>query len=626
MLTLPIRTVGELLVLEDDGAQAQRYVALRRPCIARDADGHPRLRLVRWVMADGAVAGARLTLDLELQPRPDELALADIALSRAAPVPWLNPSLRLEGPLISAKEVQVASTSAGSATVSLDLSAAEASVLAPLLAGQNVSPLQVTWLAAVLVRAPPLQVVAFADASEVRRRTELVTPDRRVSVTRAIIDASARIEIQGSEHAELEAALRSWVLDELEAKFASGRALEIRTSASEVLTWPVQLATTLDLEVPPGRSLVETIVLDSSELGRAPPLELRVLGDFTGRLERVDVRLASASGGELRELAVHDDAARSIALGTSDFRHSWRVKLRERPPGAWTEWHAVHGWRSLLLPIATPVALRCEVLATTLDFRRRWQSLSVTLTHVAPDGATSTDVLELGAAQPSAGWSAALDGARGRVSAQLVYRGRQGQLVERNVDDIQGEQLVIGDPMDGNILRLTLVPTGAGWSDVAQAMVDVAYVDDAYVVEETIELRSLEDLVTWELPVRAEGPRIIRWRLHASFRDGRFAASDWQESQPGIVPLRLERGSTRTVQVLPVFFAVDVTRRAQLSFHAGSRVQTLVVTDRSSQTVALDSAFTTWSVQWSLADGRELPESTRMSIDDVIVLPVFEPT
>ncbi len=86
---------------------------------------------------------------------------------------------------------------------------------------------------------------------------------------------------------------------------------------------------------------MQEIVLDPAETGSVPPVEVRVLGDFEGPLERVDLRLQATAGGELVELAVTDGAPRSVPLGTHHFRWSQRLKLASRPSGEWSPWRTV---------------------------------------------------------------------------------------------------------------------------------------------------------------------------------------------------------------------------------------------------------------------------------------------
>jgi hypothetical protein len=631
MLVLPILTRGDLIVIEDDAARDRVHVALARPRVARRPDGSSRVRLVRWTTTSGGTTatavGGRLTLDVDLQPTPAELAAAGLTARETLPMPWLDAKVRLEGPQFDPVEAEVSRVAGTAAAVSVDLTPEAASVLAPLLQPAMVSPLQITWLGHVLVRLPAVEVIATADVTEIRRRIDLVNAGRHVTITRSIIDANARIEIRGTDNATLEKALRDWVLDELASRLAAGRSLNVRAAASEVVHWPIHLATTLDDFAPPSSrgSFVETVILDTAEIGRVPPIEVRVLADFSGPLERVDVRLNPAATDRVVELAFTDDMPRSASLGTADYRWCHRVKMDGRPSGDWSPWQEVRGSSAVILPIATPARLNVEVLAAGLNFTDRWASVRVVLTHTAPGSAPISQTIELNKTRTSATWTAPLDGVRGSLKAQLTYVSRQGQTIDRVMDDIAADQVVVLDPLDGNRVRFTLVPAGTGWNDMALAMVDLRYADGAYVVEEAIELRKLDDFADWEVPARAEGPRVAQWRLHTSFADGRFQSGEWQTAPAGVIVVRVDGVRRRNVQLLPIYFDSIVTKNGTIRLRSGSQTETVVISDRSERSVTLGPGPFSWTIQWTAANGTQLAESGPHEGEDIIVVPRFQP-
>jgi hypothetical protein len=200
---------------------------------------------------------------------------------------------------------------------------------------------------------------------------------------------------------------------------------------------------------------------------------------------------------------------------------------------------------------------------------------------------------------------------------------RQGRTVEQSLDNVLTDQVIVTDPLDRHRVRIALVPTGTGWTDVALAMVDLRYVDGAYTVDETVELRKADDFVEWEAPARPDGPQSVQWRCHTSFADGRFESGEWQTAAPGIVLVRIEGVPRRRVQVLPVFFDAGVTRQGIVRLRSGAQTETVVISDRTQRTVTLGPGAFTWTVAWTTADGAELPESAPENGDDVIVVPRF---
>ena len=628
MLVLPIAPHGDVFALEDDAAPGRMHVALARPRLVERTDGSSSARLVRWTSTEraagvGQVTGARLSVDIDLQPTAADLQAAGLGGRDARPMPWLDAAVRLDGPEFDPIEAEVATAVGSVAVLNVDLTPAAAAILAPLLQGQTVSPLQVTWLGHVLVRLPPTEVIATADVNEVRRRLDLVGLNRRMTVINSIIDANARVEIRGSTNPALEAALRDWAVAELADRLKTGRSLDVHAAASDVVKWPIQLATTLDDFIPPASrgTLVETIVLDPGDTGHVPPTEVRVLADFSGQLERVDVRLTPLAAERIAELSFTSAAPRTTALGTSEFRWSSRIKLKSRPSNDWSSWQDVHDASALVVPVVAPENLEIEVLAAALDFVDRWISVRIVLTHTPPGGAAQSWTADLTAATTSATWTLPLPAGRGDVRARLTYVSRQNQTVERTIDRVDGDQVIVSDPMDGNLVRFTLLPAGTGWSDVGFAMVDMEYSDDAYLVQETLELRKLTDLVEWVVPARAGGPQVGRWRPHVSFTDGRFTSGDWQSAARGPVVVRVDGVARRTVQVLPIYFDPAVSKSITLRLRSGAQIETLVVSDRTQKNVTLGAGPFSWTLQWTRPDGSQSEESAPQDGDDVIVVP-----
>lgn len=629
MLSLPIKRLASLITIDDDALPSRVYAALARPRVARAADGGARLRLLRWTAAagDAAVTGARLSLEAELHPTAEDIAAAGLAGREVLPLPWLDARVRLDGPGFEPVEAEVALATGARAHVAVDLSPATAALLAPLLQADAVLPLQLTWSGHVWMRLPALEVVASADVHEVRRRIEMVGGVCSRSVMKSVLDANAHIEIRGNADAELEAALRNWALDELGERLTAGGELSMRASAADVVRWPVELATTLDDSMPAAsrRELVQTVVLDAGELGRVPPIEVRVFGDFARTLERVDVKLQALQGARGVDLSFSESAVQPAPLGSTGYRWCWRSKIKDQPVGDWSASRDVHGSSSLLLSVPRAPATGIEVLAAGLDFGTRWSSVRVVLTYQEPGVAPVSGSVELDAAHCSVSWTLppGAAGSRGQVTARLAFVSRQGSVIDSETA-VEGEQLVVRDPLDRHRLRFCLAPAGSGWADLALAMVDLRYVDGAYTIDETVELHKLDDFVEWEVPARPDGPRNLRWRLHASFRDGRFTSGAWQSSEAGVIVVRIEGTPRRDVQVLPVYFDATRTRAAHLRLRSGVRVEEVVLTDRTPRAVQLPPGPFTWTLAWTAADGSEWPESARVDGNDVIVLPRFE--
>ena len=627
MLVLPVQSAGELITLRDDTLPGRTYVALARPKIACTSDGRPRCRLLRWVAPSGdkRIVGARLALDVDLAPTPAQIAVAGLDANAVLPLPWLDAAVRLEGPQFDTVEAEVALAGTHVGAFSVDLSPAAASILAPLLQGDHVMPLQVTWSGHVQVRLPPVEVIASADVAEVRRRIALTSSGGDTTITRSIIDANMHVEIRGAGRPEIEQALREWVLDEFTRRLESGASLVVHASASDVVRWPIRLATTLDDFLPAGTrgSLVETLVLDAHDIGAVPPIEVQVVGDFGTRLERVDVRLQPKASEAVTDRSFVDQVPQRVALGTTEFRWAHRVKLANRAAGPWSAWSEVHHGTGIVIPVPTPASVALEAVAIGVDFERRWAAATVVAELAMLDGPPVAHTVELDASHPSRTWTLALDGARGTLSARITYVSRQGETVESRIDNVAGDQIIVSDPYAGSAVTLAVMPAGGGWKDVALAMVDLRYADGPHVVEETVELRSLDDFVEWRAPARPDGPRLVQWRLHASFDDGRFESRPWQSTDSGVAVVTIEAVARRTVQILPIYFDPNVARKAVVRLRGETQDAIVTIADRAVHSLSLGPGPFTWTIAWTAADGSELPESNPQPGADVIVVPRF---
>ncbi|MGD9671771.1 MAG: hypothetical protein AB7U75_22445 [Hyphomicrobiaceae bacterium] len=619
MLTLPLRTTPPLIVF-DDNADSRPAVALLRPQIARRADGHPRVRLLRVVAPGGAEQRARLDLDLTVAPDAAALVAAGLSAANVQPIPWREARIRLEGPQMEPVEADVSVFAGGLGAVGVDLTTQQAGVLAALLTRSSVSPMQVTWTGRALVQLPAVDVIASAAIDEVRRRIDSVRGDVRRTVIRSVIDANAHIEIRGGLNAELERTLRDWALDELLDRFTSGEGLNVRVSASDVVSWPVTLAGTLDpVAAEHAERIVETHQLEASEIGATPPIDVRALGDFSGTLERVDVQLEPIGAGHPAEAALADDLPRRFALGSRNFRWRRRIKLDGAPAAEWSAWTAVQNQTALLVAVPSFGKLRLEAVSSGLDFERRWAAVRVEIEHLGSRRTVNT--LELNAEQRAAQWTLELRAPRGRLSARLTFLARNGAVYQERLDDVVGEQILAFDPYAGHRRRVTLVPAGAGWDELAAAMVDLRYDDGERLHEQTIALDGAQDFAEWDAPSRPDGPTAIEWRAHLSFADGRFESHPWARTEAGVLPIVVPASKRRQVQLLPVFLDAAVTPELTVRLARGDTERVEQFRDKTPRTVFLPLGVYRWSAVWRFADGAERTSDALESDDEVLVLP-----
>ncbi|PSN12137.1 hypothetical protein C7271_23825, partial [filamentous cyanobacterium CCP5] len=584
MLTLPFQTHGDIILARDDNTPDLYYATAARPRLAYDREGRPRLKLIRWVAPDSGgtqtTVGARLSLDVDLRPSAADLRAAGFDSTTVQPFPWSAAQIQLEAPEMEPVVAEVFVAVDAPSGLSIDVPPTTASLLMALLQRETTSPLQITWIGTITTRLPAARVVATADKKEIQRRLETTQGHHHRQVLRSLTAANARIALEGVADPELETALREWAISQLTDRLEQDKPLLVEATVADVVPWPVRLPGTLDSHITPvhRQNLVQEIVLDADDVSRSMPVTIRVLGDFSNGLERVDVQIQPALDGELIELTLRDDQSSSVSLGADAFRWRYRPKLKAHSVGDWSTWREDKPGHSLVLPVATPTQLRLEVISAGLDFERRWQLVQVTIIHTLPDQAPISHVVELHTHQRSQIWTQPLKGVRGTVRAEITCLSRQGLSVNTTLESVDTHQIVITDPLAANDRLITLVPKGSGWADIHLVMVDVRYCDGDYCFEETLELPDLSSLRQWHVPVRQGGPLTVNWRYHVSFADGRFQQSLWHSTEESVILISLEGPPQRNVQILPVYFDPAQTSHLEVNLSQTEQTKTAVFT------------------------------------------------
>ena len=514
MLQLPLRTEDELVVLHDHVDTSRTFVSLLRPRLSPDSGGRPSLRLVHWTSTEANASGehevgGHLFLEIDVVPTADELAAA--GLRHAEPIPWEDATAVLELPGVEPVTSEVSVVAGGRASFSVALSPQQVNVLAPLLTGDQVSPLQVTWKGRVRARLPAVEVSAVVDIEEFRSSVSRGS----TTVTREILRSHATIVIEGAADPELEAALQHWVLDELTRRMDAGEDLELSTSAADV-----------ELQSLRGADVVTALALPPHELGELPPVAVRAVGPVGSGIDRVDVELRS-EGTETIALSLTNEQPLPAELPRGPYELRHRV-VRGGAAWPWSGWRGSGSMREQTIPVVVPAPRVIEVLLAGLDLSERWSSVRVVLEAVA-DGSQST-VIELQEGTRDGSWTLPAGFESAEVRARTTFVSRRGLEVEQGPEVVEHGQLVLRDPFGFHRLRITLVPTGAGWEGIAMAMVDLRHEDGSYTHEQAAELRTLADLKKVDLPSRPEAGTAFAWRLHASYEDGRFVRTPWQQS------------------------------------------------------------------------------------------------
>jgi len=628
MWTPPLTRVGPLLRVDDDRGDRPPALCAAEPRVALDAAGRPRLRLLTWAeRASGgpdAVRGGRLDLELDVAPRPEELATAGFDEADWTPLPLREPTVRIEGPGFDAVEVAAAGSMPTRVAATLDLPERSAGLIATAIEEVGARQIQVVWSGLLDVRLPPVEVVATADVATTRHLTERVGPGEHYRAIRSAVEATVRIEIRGGVDPEVETSLRELAIDTLTERALEGGELVFRVAAADVVAWPVRLAGSLgDLVAPELRAdLVRTELLSVDEIAADHSIEVRAVGPFDGGLVRVDVEFEAATGTDVERVSLEGPEPRHIFPESRAGRWRRRVTAEGLPTSGWGPWTEHTGGSGLVLPAPVEPVLDIEVVAAALDFETRWRGVEVTLEHTpdsggVPEGAS----LSLDRVRRSAMWTHRHGGLRGRVDADLVWRSRDGLVVRRRLEDVRGRVLSVRDPFEGELERVTVVPTGTGWHDVDRVMVDLRRTDGDLQHGVTLALGGLDEVAEWTTPAPSRSTAPIEWRRHAAFTDGRFESSDWVSAEPGIVAVPLMREARREVTVWPIHLEAEVTERIEVRVRSGEEEASATLRDRAPAALELPAGPWRAELVWWGRDGSEVRLDIEESDDDVLVIP-----
>lgn len=609
MLRLPWRTQDGVLVAADDEDPGVLHVVGQAPRVVEDDAGRPRLRLVRWPAGPDGVAG-HLSVDLTVLPPDEEL---DRLGPGFVPVRWESASVTLAGAglQVTSPAVVGGGTVAAVATTLDDPGAATLEHHLTLAAA---TPLQATWDGLVRARLPEVEVVAALDRSEITRRLrDLRGPEQR-TMTSSVVRENLRLTVAGPATAgvvpeELVSALRDWATSELLGRLGRGEDLTVRLTAAEVLSVPVRLAGTLGavpaeqvegclrrLDSAPGHEdseLTRVIVLADWATTDHVTLEVEPTGSPDGT--QPDASTSPIPETQAQALTFQDDQPRLLRLAARPFR--WRTRATVGGTrGAWSGWTAAAPALSLTVPVAVPASPTVEVVAAGLDWVERWAGVEVTLSS----GGRQSEVT-LTAERPRASVPTADPG----VSASARFTTRSGGVVEEHDLVPTGGHLVIGDPLRAAVSR-TVVPTGSGWSQVARAMVELRHDDGERRTQETVPLDDPQTVARWSVPAERGDAGPVQWRLHASFRDGRFLQTPWQDSVEPVIVAPLESAGVREVQVVVAGLVVAGARAVRVTVTAGPTSETVEATEPGVFAVQLPPGPVTWVSQWVLDDGQEV--------------------
>jgi hypothetical protein len=380
--------------------------------------------------------------------------------------------------------------------------------------------------------------------------------------------------------------------------------LSVDLTQSSVVEWTVHPQATLQTDLGGAgpdvmRQLVRRVRLDDDFFDHLD-VTVRPFADFTAGISHVEVELSYSgptADGTARETTESFTFTGSEPqrwtpglIGTErSFRYRWRAVLVGHPAPEFGDWTTT-SQPAVTIAVPPPGLLIVDVVAGNIDFGDVVAQAQVELAYEDPAAGVAPErqVIVLHSSSPSGSY-------RRQVGAPVTHpaRYRVGWvLLDGSVrppgdwQDVPGPVLLVNQPATP-VLRVSLLPGGNAWADVAAAVVDVRYRDDAAGVDETREVTftAVDQFRTLTFLVPAGGPRTFDHRRHVSYRSGRFDETPWTTGAADpIVPVVLMKAGFDVIvdgslldsdtapltEVTLTYAEVTPPQQATMVFHQGA--------------------------------------------------------
>lgn len=348
--------------------------------------------------------------------------------------------------------------------------------------------------------------------------------------------------------------------------------LELSLEQNSVVSWPIHPQGTLQtffrgMSAAQISNFVRVVQLDDPVF-QSLNLTARVFAPFdaTG-LEAVEVEVRyagrDASGDRQEKLKTFTFTGNQpqkwepkLIGDERSYEHRHRFKFAGRPFGSFTRWET-SSRSDLNISVAAPGRVFVEVRAGDVDFENQVRQVQVLLAYEDPAAGVprQEQTVLLEKTSTSGVYDRQIFEPRARpVLYRQRFRMQSGEVVEDpDWQELSGSQLIVNQPARG-LLRVRLLPAGDGWDGVAQVIVDLRYEDAANGLrrEESLVLKTSQEFRTWEVALRDQNRRVFEYRVHASFKDGRFQQGQWQ-SHTGeeTLPIVVHAPPRHQIQIIP---------------------------------------------------------------------------
>ncbi len=384
--------------------------------------------------------------------------------------------------------------------------------------------------------------------------------------------------------------------------------LELNLKQHSVVDWRIAPQVTLQSffsDVPEERlgEFVRPIVLADPEF-QVLDLTVRAFADFENSdIEAVEVQVdyshRDADGqrvdkGNSFTFTSREPQRWSPALidGRRRYKYRYRVKEAGRDFGVFSPWMESES-RDLNVAAANPAKIELLVVAGDMDFEQvGLRTCEVTIAYEDTEAGVGREesVILLTRERTEAKYERMIGTQQSQpVTYKTRFAFEDGHVIEDDgFTEAPHGTLIVNQPFTA-ALEVRLLPSGAGWREVAQAVVELSYEDPANGVaqNDTLRLKSLDDFTTWKVPLRDPRKTDYTWTAHISYKNG-----DLEQTGPdrgegsGVLAIQARLPQSTEVRIVPSRLDFEAAPVAEvfLRHPESGREATLVFDKKQAQT------------------------------------------
>ncbi len=320
-----------------------------------------------------------------------------------------------------------------------------------------------------------------------------------------------------------------------------------------------------------------------------------------------------------------------------EYKYRYRVNFSGGGFGSFSEWQTSTS-PDLNVAVPSPGRVIVDVITGDINFADLISQVQVTLAYEDTAISRQEHTIVLDSSNHEETWEHVIfDFVRQPVQFKRRFLMQSGEVIEdENFMTTTSRTLVINQPFE-RFLRVRLVPTGNGWNDVAQAIIDLRYRDPSnqHEVEDSFTLKSNAEFKLWQVVLRDKDKRDYEFRTTVSYKNGEMEQSDWtRRFGDTTLPIQVKAPPRLDISLIPDMLNFDAAPLTEviMRYHQDgiSETETFVFREKTPQTWTVDVAhgaplrYTYQVTHFPVSnDPVRLPEHEES--DGAVILPAYKP-